>query len=146
MKADLLRYRDTGTSTSGLLMIDGLFECHILERPWLDNKPSISCIPTGTYHLGLRTEGGWHNKAVKKFGDEHRGMIEVLDVPDRSYILMHWGNGPDDTRGCMLTGVVAQPNFVGQSVVAYVPVAEKITRRLASKVDNTVMLNVRNLF
>jgi len=64
-----------------------------LELPWLDNKRNISCIPQGVYKVRKRYS--------QRFGDH----FEVLGVPDRTLILFHVGNFPDDTDGCILPGL-----------------------------------------
>ena len=68
-----------------------------LERPWLDNKKSISCIPNGTY-ISERV-------VSPKFGN----TFEVKDVPDRSHILFHKGNIAEDSRGCIIVGEQFEP-------------------------------------
>lgn len=67
---------------------------YTLERPWLDNARSKSCIPTGTYEVELN-----NTKA-------HPNTFRVLDVKDRSGILMHIGNYPKHSEGCILVGLV----------------------------------------
>lgn len=71
---------------------DVLFECMGLELPWLDNQRQISCIPEGLYKVARRTS--------PRFG-EH---FHILDVPDRSFILIHHGNYTRDIQGCLLVG------------------------------------------
>lgn len=71
--------------------------CKTCEDPWNDNKPRISCIPTGIYKV-LRH--GWETDTQVKF----RRVWELLNVPNRSAILMHAGNTIDDTIGCILCG------------------------------------------
>lgn len=63
-----------------------------LERPWLQNRADVSCIPEGNYIC----------KRVRspKFGD----TFEVADVPGRTHILFHSGNTMDHTKGCVLVG------------------------------------------
>lgn len=63
-----------------------------LELPWKDNQRNISRIPNGIYDVIKRNS--------KKFGDH----FHVLDVPNRSYILLHSGNFYTDIRGCILVG------------------------------------------
>ena len=71
-----------------------------------------TCIPLGTYELGLRTNVSapgapltFHQRYIERFGpDFHIGMIEVLGVPGFSDILWHCGNDDDDTGGCLLIG------------------------------------------
>lgn len=76
----------------GKLIIDGDLLAYTLERPWLDNKRSISCIPEGTYTCV------WQRSP--KFG----WTYQVLDVPNRSRILIHSGNVVKNTYGCILLG------------------------------------------
>ena len=125
-KLRLLRYYDSGRSTAGLLFINGEFACHTLENPWKGNQRRVSCVPEGKYRLALRTEGGWGDRAKEKFPDMHKGMIELQDVPDRTFILMHWGNYPKDTEGCVLLGKTAGVDMVGSSVETYEKVYPKI--------------------
>jgi hypothetical protein len=66
---------------------------YTLELPWKDNKKEISCIPEGRYH-------GEPND-TKKYPDTYR----VLEVDGRTDILIHSGNYPRHTLGCILTGL-----------------------------------------
>lgn len=63
-----------------------------LERPWLNNKRQESCIPAGTYRC--------QRVQSPKFGD----TFEITNVPNRSHILFHAGNVPEDSLGCVLVG------------------------------------------
>jgi len=47
----LERQRFTDKSIGGSFYVDGEFICYSLERPWVDNKPFVSCIPKGVYTL-----------------------------------------------------------------------------------------------
>ena len=64
------------------------------ENPWKDNARSISCIPPGRYKVIPR-------EPSEKFPYKH---LHVLDVPHRSYILVHKGNSDEHTEGCLLPG------------------------------------------
>lgn len=64
----------------------------VLELPYRNNQVNISCIPVGKYGCRLRTS--------QKYGKH----LEVLEVPNRSDILIHVGNFPKDTKGCLLIG------------------------------------------
>ncbi|KKL64542.1 hypothetical protein LCGC14_2163970 [marine sediment metagenome] len=63
-----------------------------LELPWKDNKPFVSCIPSGIYTC----------ERIKspKFGHTFR----INDVPDRYDILFHRGNIKKHTEGCIVVG------------------------------------------
>lgn len=77
--AYLFRGGSTDQGTPGFMCLAGLV-LHSLELPWRGNLRSVSRIPPGRYRC----------KRVKspRFGD----VFQVLDVPDRSAILIHWGN------------------------------------------------------
>ena len=65
---------------------------YTVERPWIDNKPYVSCIPTGTYMMRRRES--------PRFGE----TWHVLDVEDRTHILIHAENFPNDVQGCIGLG------------------------------------------
>lgn len=71
-----------------------------VERPWLDNKPNVSCIPVGKYKVVPR----WYNRGGY-------AAMEVIDVPSRSHILFHIGNTLHDSAGCIL--VTSQEGCIG---------------------------------
>jgi len=60
--------------------------------PWKNNERNISCIPLGIYDVKKRTSKKFYNH------------FHVLDVPNRSFILLHHGNYYTDIRGCILVG------------------------------------------
>lgn len=78
-----------------------LFKCRTLELPDLGNQRNISCIPEGFYDVVPRQS--------PKYGNH----LHVTEVPNRSLILLHFGNyagsmnprtGHSDIRGCILVG------------------------------------------
>lgn len=93
----LIRISHTTNATFGVLLEEDIPFCLTLERPWLGNIKSISCIPKGLYVC----------ERVKspKFGD----TFEIVDVEARSHILFHKGNLSDDTHGCVLVGEQFEP-------------------------------------
>ena len=64
-----------------------------LELAWHDNARRISCIPTGSYKI----QGETHPKFGRCFRIKH--------VDGRSGVLLHRGNYPKDTQGCILIGM-----------------------------------------
>lgn len=76
---------DTQTNTH-------IFKCKGVELPWRDNQRNISCFPEGFYVMKKR----WS----PRFGNH----FKFLDVPNRSYILIHRGNFVSDLRGCLAVG------------------------------------------
>ena len=124
MKLEVLRFNSSDDFTTGLLfdVTDNVrsFLCYTLEDQAQTQKVyGETRIPSGTYKLTLRAEGGFHSRYAAKFGDWHRGMIYVNDVPNFEYILWHIGNDDDDTAGCLLVGKTSQDNFIGSSTNAY---------------------------
>jgi hypothetical protein len=118
------RFLSNSDATLSEVKIDGLRQCYGLEDEHRDVKVNGETrIPAGAYKIGIRAEGGFHNRYSKKFAEIHRGMLYVLDVPGFDYILIHVGNTDDDTAGCLLVGqtCLGTPDVltVGSSVLAY---------------------------
>ena len=112
MKINLLLIRDTfsDNSTIGELFINDERICDTLENPWLDNKRNISCIPVGEYKVRLRL-------ARESASRDYLHLL-IQDVPNRSYVLVHIGNSPSETQGCVLVGLGSQQDFVSNSRLA----------------------------
>jgi hypothetical protein len=130
MKLEVLRFSSQEDSTNGILFdVTGgerKFLCYTLEDEYREKKVAGETrIPAGTYDIVLRTVGGFHSRYVKKYGEMHKGMLWVWDVPGFEYILIHTGNTDEHTAGCLLVGDTQQANFgssngmVGSSVNAY---------------------------
>lgn len=91
--------------TISRVYINDRFFCHGLEDEYRARKiPGETRIPAGCYNLGVRGEGGFHNRYSDIFRGIHQGMIEVMGVPDFRYVLIHVGNYERDTAGCLLLG------------------------------------------
>lgn len=70
----------------------GKFQCFTLELPWHGNSRGISCIPSGTY------------KAFKRESSKNGSVVELRDVPNRTFIQIHSGNYTRQIEGCILVG------------------------------------------
>lgn len=92
LKREYLPDRTLGTFT---VFEDGkeIGRMYSLERAWLKNKRNVSCIPEGQYEVEPN-----NTKA-------HPDTYRVLEVPNRSGILIHIGNIPDHSEGCILLGL-----------------------------------------
>ena len=109
---NLLLIRDifTEKSTLGELFLNGERMCDTLELPYKDNQRSVSCIPSGRYKVRLRYP---RESATRNYLH-----LLVQDVKDRSYILIHRGNKPSHTQGCILVGLGSQQDVVHNSTLA----------------------------
>jgi len=87
-RRDLLRF-DTGDHGT----LGRLGKWRILERPWRDNRPFISCVPARLY-------------VCKRVFFEKGGYetFELQDVPDRSEIKFHSAAIFTDLEGCLGVG------------------------------------------
>lgn len=93
-----------GNCMKGMLFDSiGNFICNILELPWLSNIQRKSCIPDGVYPLKLI-----QSSRFKRY------LIEIDEVKDRDYILIHAGNYLTDTEGCLLCG---DSFLIGKAVI-----------------------------
>ncbi len=124
MEITVDRFVSDDDTTLSRVSIDGVFNCFGLEDEFREEKVAAETrIPAGTYQVGLRTEGGHHNRYAVRFADIHKGMLHILDVPNFTWILIHCGNTDEDTAGCLLVGSQALTDpgemRITQSVAAY---------------------------
>lgn len=126
--------------TFGILKADS-FECVTVERPWLQNKRSISCIPAGEYVLRKRKSGVVSRTSRGKFLEGW----EVVDVPDRTYIMLHIANKVSNVIGCIGVGrsfgVIGQSWAVMSSAIAF----EELMDALSGEEEHTLMVRRRVL-
>jgi len=128
---ELWRFSSQQDSTLGCLLHkdqpgdDPRFLCFTLEDEYRTVKIyGETRIPNGDYLLGLRKEGSFDARYAARFPQFHEGMLQILNVPNFEYVLIHCGNRDDDTAGCILVGDSSQQNvteegFIGGSSAAY---------------------------
>ena len=76
-------------ATHGILTYRQRFVSYVLELPWLENQPLISCIPEGLYTL------------KKRYSFKFREHLHVREVPGRTHILFHAANRVSELQGCL---------------------------------------------
>lgn len=91
MILELERFAYTPYGTFGRLKANG-FECLTIEEVWKSNIRGKSCIPIGIYEL------------KRGHFPKHAEAFEVMNVPNRSAILIHVANTIDDIEGCIGPG------------------------------------------
>jgi hypothetical protein len=109
----LLERTYSGEGVEGVLTFPNGDQFYTLERPWLGNERRISCIPGGEYLMKMRTSP----LVTRLTGGDYTEAWEVMDVPGRTYILIHQGNYVRDTAGCILVGLSQGVESGGQPAV-----------------------------
>ena len=138
MKIKILRYSIQDQSTLGILTIDNKFQCYTLEN-------SQTLIKEGIYNIKYRKEGLFNSKYEKRF-KFHKGMLEIKNIKDRLYILIHTGNEANHSKGCILVGNNANNNlikkgFIEDSTNAYVRIYNIISEALNNKEEVIIEIN-----
>lgn len=102
--------------TIGKLYVNGIYECDTLEdtdRGLTQDMPlsniqskklyEETAIPTGTYKIDMNTVSPkFKDRSWAKFCGGK--LPRLIDVPGYSGVLIHVGNKPADTLGCILVG------------------------------------------
>lgn len=82
MEIHVRRIAATTEATIGLLTIDGVPFCWVLEdQKQAEKVYSETRIPAGQYQLKPRETGGFYARYKQRY-PRHRGMIEISDVPN----------------------------------------------------------------
>ena len=102
-------------STEGQFYVDGVQKYYTLEDTYrqldngtVDKQYGTTCIPNGRYRV-VPT-------ASPHFG---RVMPHVENVPQFDGVLIHWGNRPADTEGCILLGMQRGADLITDSQAAF---------------------------
>jgi hypothetical protein len=89
MTLEIVRVGQSPRGTFGILRYGHVPFAVTLEPPWQNNATDISCIPAGRYRC--------RRVRSTRFGE----TFEIMEVPNRSYVLFHRGNQVHDTKGCV---------------------------------------------
>lgn len=100
---DILRTVDYGYPDEGTFgfLTFGDFNCYTVERPWVDNRAFVSCIPSGDYYLTRHVSPRFGDCAIIYGGTVSRYPDDRFQ---RSSILIHPANRSDDLQGCIGLG------------------------------------------
>lgn len=133
---NLVLQRDffTDESTIGELF-DGSETCATLELPKKDGMPG-SAIPAGNYAIVLGSSPKFLKSTDPWVLQYASRMPHIVGIPNRSLIMIHWGNQPKDTDGCVLVGMMKDkgtPNFIDGSRQAFEILFPKVERAVESE-------------
>ena len=117
--------------TIGKLYVDGAYVCDTLEdtdrglyqgmgETWLREKkvPGQTAIPFGRYRVTLKVQSPKYSK--RKAYEKIDGYLpRLLEVPGYQGVLIHIGNYPKDTEGCILVGYNTKKGAVMNSTQAF---------------------------
>ena len=144
MKLSLISHSGTANSTISDLFIDGVYECKILEPTWRGND--------NAKHVEFKTainDGDY--KVVINYSPKFKRLLPQVfankDYPfgpltlNTAGVRIHWGNYPKDTEACLLTGKTEGTDFVGDSVVEFNTLFEKLNSTLAKGEEITLHID-----
>jgi hypothetical protein len=119
MLLTLTRNLFTDQSTEGKLTFDSdPTEMFTLELPNKDGLPG-SCIPAGNYPVVLAPSPKFLGSTDPWILRYASLMPHIIQIPERTLIMMHFGNDAHDTDGCVLVGFQEKQDFIGSSRVAF---------------------------
>ena len=130
----LWRTHFSDDGTLGMLYINGKFFCHTLEprkrARGARKVPGKTAIPDGTYLLNLsRTSPRFSNYKRYPWAKAWSGKMPMLcNVPGFNAILIHVGNTPNDTEGCILVGEAKNTTFILHSVDTFHRLMKRLMR------------------
>ena len=80
-----------------------------IERPWLGNTPTLSCIPEFTYRAEHYIRPAGRGESLILSGGSVTKAPDIPADPENTYnrwgILMHVGNTAQDVQGCIAPGL-----------------------------------------
>lgn len=134
MKLKLVRKYLKPNYTIGKLYINNTYFCDTLEDTVRDKKiKNETAIPYGTYQVIVTYS--------PKF---KRELPRLLEVPNFDGILIHRGNTPKDTSGCILVGENKEVGKVINSTPYELKLTKLLKQALAS--GDSVSIAVRSDF
>lgn len=119
-------------SVNGSLSVDNEYICKTIELPWKRNELRVSCIPEGRYRV------------IDRFSPKFGRHWHIVDVPNRSFILIHPANNAlKELAGCIApVSVLTGEGLGGSSVKAMQRLFNTLTAPHGSNV--VIWLTIKN--
>ena len=121
----------TDLGTWGIFIENALYNFPFalsMELAWHDNKQDESCIPAGEY-------------LCKRIQSPHFGEVfQIMDVPNRTDILIHKANWTTDLKGCIGIGKKYSETvnpINGRVVTSVLDSGEAFTELMAIRLANS---------
>lgn len=143
MELTLLRTQKTQLSTISHLLINDTHECFVIEDTDRGLKQTMSleqiqklkikgktAIPEGRYQIEIATSIRFK-----------RLLPKLLNVPGYDGILIHIGNYPRDTEGCLLPGTIPTKDCVLHSTTAFNNLYKKL---LSVPKDEEIWITIKS--
>lgn len=135
MKLELTRLFFQDTYTIGKLYVDGQYFCDTLEDKVRDLSrekkiPGQTAIPAGVYEIIVNVSPRFKRK-----------LPRLLDIPGFEGILIHRGNTPEDTAGCILVGENKAKGKVINSTGYEIKLTEMLER--AMQKNDKIIISVK---
>lgn len=113
------------------LYIDGVFFCNVLEDTDRGLKSTMpleeikrikiigrTAIPIGEYRITIDVVSPKFSK-YEQYKDIEGKLPRLLNVPGYEGVLIHIGNKPEDTDGCLLVGEKADKGTIKNSTATF---------------------------
>jgi len=114
MNITLKRFISTDKGTFGILTVNDK-KFFTVEKPWVNNTPYKSCIPSGEYALTPHGEYGKDGDVLCMVNDE-MGITHFENTNSKRFAcLIHTANYEKDVVGCIGLGQLYLGNMVTNS-------------------------------
>ena len=124
MKAVILHRSYRPYCTLGSFRLPSGVILSTIERPWLNNRPNVSCIPPGEYLCK------WIERSAS---GKYKRCWHVVGVDGRSGILWHSGNLVRHSLGCILPGLRHGQLKGREAVLSSKPALNRMRRELGGE-------------
>lgn len=140
----LLRYSDNGTTTVGLLNVNGEYYCYTIEDTHHEEKiPGETRIPAGTYDIQFRKE---LTELTKKYREKYYEWftwhLQLLNVPEYDSIYIHNGGDHTNTEGCILVSDSLSITDASTTLTNSRTTFKFLYKFLKEKLDNNIPLRI----